>query len=158
MLPNIREVNKHKKTKQVTKTKLQLPNSGRFTDQSGFTPNFDSINSKIHDYKYTLNHPQKSKAVYTIQNSTSFFLKALESQQAILEEKKSKNSTPSPFKAKEKASTIDSKREKQSNQSEMRKTMQKSVLDSLTFEMLNPVVLISKEQQRDFKIKQELKR
>ena len=40
---------------------------------------------------------------------------------------------------------------------EMRNTMQKSVIDSLTFEMLNPVVLINKDQQREMKIKEEIK-
>ena len=39
----------------------------------------------------------------------------------------------------------------------MRNTMQKSVIDSLTFEMLNPVVLINKEKQKEMKIKEEIK-
>ena len=84
--------------------------------------------------------------IYTIQNSTSFFLKALESQQAILEEKKFKASSSSPFRPKDRA--VDKKRkDKQDSPGEkmMNQTMQKSVLDSLTFEMLNPVVLINKE-------------
>ena len=108
-LPNIREQRRNK-AKSVTKTQLQLPNklaeSNLSFSTSGFQPRFDStlrqkqeIHQKYHEQRSTVNRSVNNKfeGVYTIQNSTSFFLQALEAQKAVLEEKK----TSSPFMPKE---------------------------------------------------------
>ena len=86
----------------------------------------------------TFTQRKSSVPVYSIQSPTSFFLQALESQKAVLEEKKQNASINSPFKAKD----VKSRGRKDSRQERSDK---KSVLDSLTFDMLNPVVLINKE-------------
>ena len=49
----------------------------------------------------TFSQRKSSVPVYSIQSPTSFFTRALESQKAVLEEKKQETSTTSPFKSKD---------------------------------------------------------